>query len=66
VDDMCTSCEVLNINGLNCHETGCPDAWQDETRECLWCGSTFKPEERGQECCDRSCAAAYYGWPDEE
>jgi hypothetical protein len=58
---MCQSCEVLNINGLNCHETGCPDAWRDETRECKWCGATFKPEERHQTCCEESCAEAYYG-----
>ena len=23
---MCNQCEVLNINGVNCHERGCPDA----------------------------------------
>ena len=22
---MCDSCEVLNINGVNCHEFGCPE-----------------------------------------
>jgi len=22
----CDSCEMLNINGLNCHESGCPNA----------------------------------------
>ena len=35
---MCQSCEVLNINGVNCHEIGCPDAWKDYTRECKECG----------------------------
>jgi hypothetical protein len=58
---MCQSCEVVNINGCNCHETGCPDAWQDETRECAWCGAAFKPEERHQTCCEESCAEAYRG-----
>ena len=29
---ICDSCEVLVINNVICHETGCPDAWKDETR----------------------------------
>jgi len=58
---MCQSCEVVNINGCNCHETGCPDAWRDEKRECKWCGSMFTPEEQGQDYCDTSCYAAYNG-----
>ena len=59
----CNSCEVLKINGVRCHERGCPDAWQDYERECGWCGSAFLPEESHQKCCDESCAAAYYGYP---
>ena len=58
---MCDSCEVLNINGLNCHERGCPEAWKDKKVECKWCGTEFKPEERGQEFCTISCAEAYSG-----
>lgn len=27
---MCDSCEVLTINGVYCHELGCPEAWKDE------------------------------------
>ena len=23
---MCDKCNVLNINGMNCHESGCPNA----------------------------------------
>ena len=56
----CDSCEVLVINNVICHETGCPDAWKDEIRECKWCGRCFKPEERGQEFCDSDCAEAYH------
>jgi hypothetical protein len=55
----CESCEALSINGVWCHETGCPDAWMDDIRECLWCGSDFHPEERYQACCDESCAQDY-------
>lgn len=57
----CPSCEALMINGVYCHEQGCPDAWKDETRECKWCGGEFKPEHRHQDCCDDSCAEAYHG-----
>ena len=56
----CDSCEVLVINNVICHETGCPDAWKDETRKCKWCGRSFKPEERSQEFCDSDCAEAYH------
>lgn len=58
---MCNSCEVLYINGVKCHEIGCPEAWKDYERECKWCGSNFKPENKDQEFCDESCAEAYYG-----
>lgn len=59
----CHSCELIRINGIVCHETGCPDAWKDYTRECKWCGTKFKPEERHQECCGHSCYVAYNNLP---
>lgn len=55
----CDSCEILSINGMPCHETGCRDAWQDETRECKWCGSSFTPEDRYQKFCEDSCGESY-------
>ena len=60
---MCNSCEVLYINGLKCHEHGCPESWKDETRTCKWCGSKFKPDDDRQDCCDNECGAAYRGYP---
>lgn len=51
----CDSCQVAYINGVRCHEQGCPDAWRDHTRECFECGFDFKPSERGQSVCD-DCA----------
>lgn len=56
----CDSCQMISINGIACHETGCKEAWRDETRECAWCGSRFKPKERGQRTCDEGCADAYF------
>lgn len=57
---MCDSCQALMINGVLCHETGCPDAWKDYKRECEWCGQKFSPETRHQSCCCDECAADYY------
>lgn len=57
----CDRCQLLRINGIVCHELGCPNAWKDETRKCLWCGQAFGPEYREQTCCDDGCLEAYYG-----
>jgi len=35
---------MVTINGLSCHETGCPDAWRTEKRECRECGCDFIPD----------------------
>ena len=57
----CDACEMLTINGLACHETGCPDAWRDHDRECDWCGQRFQPEAKGTRVCSDDCAESYYG-----
>ena len=57
---QCPSCEAAVINGVYCHETGCPDNHLFVKRECKWCGSLFSPEENGQLFCDESCAESYY------
>ena len=56
----CDGCCVNTINGMRVHEHGCQDAWRDEVRECLWCGSEFTPVERGQLYCDPGCARTFY------
>jgi hypothetical protein len=62
---MCMSCEALMINGVYCHESGCPDRDLDSMGKfapvkCKWCGQTFVPEEKGQRFCDADCYGAYY------
>lgn len=57
---MCNSCETLRINGMVCHEIGCPDAWRDYTIECKWCGQKFKPETKGIPFCCHTCMTSYY------
>ncbi len=56
---MCDSCEVLYINNVKCHESGCPNAWKDEKRSCLWCGQIFTPEDKEQLFCNNECAEDY-------
>lgn len=58
---MCESCEAIMINGVYCHEQGCPDAWKDYKKECKWCGQEFQPDWKEQSCCSQECAAAYHG-----
>lgn len=58
----CNSCQLARINGVLCHERGCPDAWRTELRECAECGADFTPQERHQTCCDANCNATYHGY----
>ena len=59
---LCKHCDALVINGIKCHEIGCPVAWQDSERECKWCGISFKPQEKNQDCCSEECAKIYYNY----
>ena len=57
----CDSCNLLRINGVVCHEVGCPEAWRDRTVKCAWCDAPFEPEERCQKCCSHTCECDYSG-----
>lgn len=57
----CNQCEMLSINGVACHETGCPNAhsrWDAESgdwikqRVCRECGQTVDADDL---CCDAPC-----------
>lgn len=69
---MCDQCEALMINGVGCHEQGCPNGWTDPAtgigrpRECKWCGSEFIPESSDQEFCDNNCDCYYHNVPTEK
>jgi len=56
----CTSCQLVRINGVVCHETGCSVAWRDYKRECKNCGRSFKPKERNQVCCGVRCHREFW------
>jgi hypothetical protein len=49
----CPSCNVSMINGVRCHENGCPDAHKEYKKECPGCGSSFYPKTRHQKYCHR-------------
>lgn len=56
---MCQSCEAVTINGVLCHEHGCPDAWKDIPIECKWCGNEFIRKGRWELLCSDDCAMDY-------
>ena len=63
----CDQCALAILQGIPCHETGCPDSWIDPqtgkgyVKGCSWCGLDFAPDDRHQTFCDDSCAEAYHG-----
>lgn len=45
----CSQCEALCINGIACHETGCPN----QTRACDECGASIPKRQRlCESCCE--------------
>jgi hypothetical protein len=54
----CLNCEMLSINGIACHETGCPDAWREAAIPCFECGCEFVPDSRFAKVCPDCVADA--------
>ena len=40
----CDQCQLARIQGVVCHEIGCPDAWKGSVKECKACGDDFRPK----------------------
>ena len=69
----CNQCEMLSINGVACHETGCPntdkqwdknvEAWLD-TYECPECGHIYTDDELMYSCCLAGMNEPYIEGPD--
>ena len=51
---LCDSCDALVINGLLCHEFGCPNITYNN--ECDNCGVLFKTSNKNYSICSESCA----------
>jgi hypothetical protein len=52
----CTQCVALSINGVICHETGCPDRNRDlvtglYNHRCFDCGCDVQSESRSNYTC---------------
>jgi hypothetical protein len=47
----CNGCTPVKVNGVLCHEQGCPDAWRDYSVPCRECGVRFYREHRLQTYC---------------
>lgn len=58
---LCNSCECVYVNGIKCHEIGCPEAWRDYKRKCEYCGMEFTPEHEHEKLCSQECYNNYYG-----
>jgi hypothetical protein len=61
-NQMCKSCSALTIQGILCHESGCPDSRKGKTISCKNCGCDFVPDEDGIKFCSYHCNAEYYGY----
>lgn len=62
--EPCSSCEILYINNIRTHETGCPEAWKDYDIPCFECGCDFRPTERFQKVCEGCREDADNNWDD--
>jgi hypothetical protein len=55
----CDSCQLVSIQGVMCHELGCPAGYIDPStgkgyvEQCIRCGSNFCIKFKGQRVCHR-------------
>jgi len=65
----CDQCQLVSIQGVVCHEQGCPKDWVDpETGEgysveCGWCGERFAPYRKDETCCSDDCYSHFNYFP---
>ena len=50
-ENGCDGCSPSSVNGILCHEQGCPDRWRDIPKECTECGAEFYTNSRHQRMC---------------
>lgn len=51
IDYTCDQCQALMINGVYCHETGCPNAHSLACRKCDECEIVYFPKYDRQRVC---------------
>ena len=59
-ENGCDGCDPSTINGVLCHESGCPESHKDYPEECKWCGQDYFKEYRFQTCCSEDCHNSYW------
>jgi hypothetical protein len=47
----CDDCAIAVINGVVCHEHGCPSAWKGKPIKCFECGCAFVPSTKNAVVC---------------
>jgi hypothetical protein len=52
----CNSCSPSRINGVLCHEAGCPDAWRDYRKTCVFCNRPFYAPGNRKACLCHTCS----------
>lgn len=63
----CDSCQLVAIQGLVCHETGCrnshinPRTGKLYRKDCRCCGKEFTPKYDGQDVCSIRCRKEFWG-----
>ena len=61
MSSKCGQCQAIMINGVYCHETGCPNQHLDTIRQCLWCGHEFTVTDNyGIDFCSVDCNEDYH------
>jgi len=48
----CDGCDVVVLQGVLCHESGCPEAWKDRQKRCGICGGEFYGDSKCQAVCE--------------
>lgn len=55
----CDGCSPGMVNGVLCHEYGCPDQWRDYTINCRGCDYEFFPQDKHMAICP-NCAIEFW------
>ena len=57
---QCHQCAAAMINGVYCHEIGCPESGKQAFRDCKWCGAKLEgPKKRNRGFCNNDCEKSY-------
>jgi hypothetical protein len=58
VECGCDGCSPSRINGVLCHESGCPCSWKDYAKKCIVCERKFYTKSHWVRTCNRTACHA--------